>query len=1766
MSLTHLKVLATSLFVLSFTTLSLAKPLEERTFIHPQFEVYTQEQNRRIGPVSPFLDDHYSELDDLGYFTVLHSYEFETDQGWERQLRRGSNIEPGAFWHVDSYEGYNGTNSWWCGVIAPTLPYNGYDNNWLQFLETPILDFSSATSGLTFQFVMKAYLEGGAYHPSYDSWDACNVWYSTDGGITWAVLPGPSLGYNSGSNYAYGGLFGYYYDSGSGMVGTPIPGWYGNITGGNYVAVTFDLSSFIGQPNMKFRFGFASDASESAANYSAYKGMHVDDVSIYDNTTTFLSNNADGVAIPADLIPVEQVDSSWEITEESANSGARSWHIANDRNCNHILASPQFYISSVRTIMSYHVWCDMPDVIGLDNSNLDDYYEILISINNGVSWYNVGIDWSTRPSPGGASLDGWTYRNQCYDSRSKLLDLSPYAGYNARLGFRARSDFDEDNGEGSGLFIDDVKFFQYEGIHEYFWEPAEFAWIELAEDPDAQVLNFTDPSQFANIDLVQSHSLQELHYDNILDHVRVGANGLLYVSGGVSNVVPPDLSSPAANRFGVVAPLWAELSYAGRPDANVYLKNVDGVLVVEWFMLQLDDANGWPVAFEAKMFPDGRIEYHYLNVPDSFEGVEPLLIGVNNVQLTKKAELHPEIGFLPTEGSAVALVPGLPSYGDLEVTVLDESTSQPIPGISLSLPELNLFADTNEEGIASFPHLPFHLYPVVEVEMLEESYFHELIEVPLTANDVATAQILARAFLNPVRNIVDDNAHDDSIILHWQSPNTAYHLANLSLYEPADTLTWYSFDDTDVSQGMDFSIFDMVDEFDLESVDIYLMNPYSSTVDPAHLPPIRVQVWDRLDPEFTTLLFETEFQPTASSGLLSIPLDMIGVESPQFAITVTTPGQQGEMAYNLCVDQVNDYGSDLLIFGATGSNSFVQGSLSGDPVMVAHVQHPGEYVVNLPEPDPVAIGNGMDLRGHRISVVPHTGVYTAPTLSQMVFNPAPIGGSSGNVLDEFVGEVLRYNIYQDGALHGATPDASTLAYMVNPVEEAIHHVYSIAPVYNYDGAEREGVASEPIDIIPVMPPAIPDGSGGATVSQESVSGGLVTINWAAPTLNADGTPLVDLTTYRIYVDGDFTSPLVELGPVEVSQVIEFTRGIHTIYLTALDEAGNESEAWSYGYHWVGLADWTLDFEADDGGLSAVQFEHGAPLVGPVSGANGSSNLWGMNLDGYYENSTLYTLITPSLRVGDNYPWVSFWHWFDFEPGFDGGMVVVSTDAGATWDIVDMADDASLYQQPFLGAGYDNPLSNYGDEASGVISGQSSASTASTQEGWLLQGINLAEYSGMDVTLGFVGGTDAANNLYPGWYIDDVSFCDLTFSPAAFHLISPAEPDTSWVLENELLWHASTDPNPGSQVRYDAFLDTLPTMTTKWSVGTELVDTMLAINELEDDRTYYWTIRTIISSGAERWAEDTLSFVTYLPEPPESFSRLIPDSNCVIDQDTLVFTWSAAYDPDPGDVLQYHFRWRTSEEWSDTTTVDTNLRLSGLEDDQQYFWSIGVVDRFGNETECSSYETGWPFTTHFPEMPQPFALISPADQTELPRVDMFPLLFDWNTAVDPDPGDTLSYELQLSTEESFTDPLVLDAGTADSLEVESLEQNTYFWRVKACDLDGLECFSSDTWTLNVTLAVEDPWSGLPSEYSIAELYPNPFNPSLTIVIGLPDAGELAVELFNSIGQQVATIARGHTGAGYHHFVFDGSSMASGVYFVHASLPGKLNQVRKVVLMK
>ena len=121
--------------------------------------------------------------------------------------------------------------------------------------------------------------------------------------------------------------------------------------------------------------------------------------------------------------------------------------------------------------------------------------------------------------------------------------------------------------------------------------------------------------------------------------------------------------------------------------------------------------------------------------------------------------------------------------------------------------------------------------------------------------------------------------------------------------------------------------------------------------------------------------------------------------------------------------------------------------------------------------------------------------------------------------------------------------------------------------------------------------------------------------------------------------------------------------------------------------------------------------------------------------------------------------------------------------------------------------------------------------------------------------------------------------------------------------------------------------------------------------------------------------------------------------------------------------------------------------------------------------------------------------------------------------------------------------------------------SYFYKIADVDFDGNMTFHGP-----VSVAVE----ALPADYSLAQNFPNPFNPTTVIRFQLPLNGDVRLAIYNTAGQLVRTLAQGEMAAGNHSMTWDGmddfgSRVASGVYLYRLQA-GTFVAQRKLVFTK
>jgi hypothetical protein len=90
--------------------------------------------------------------------------------------------------------------------------------------------------------------------------------------------------------------------------------------------------------------------------------------------------------------------------------------------------------------------------------------------------------------------------------------------------------------------------------------------------------------------------------------------------------------------------------------------------------------------------------------------------------------------------------------------------------------------------------------------------------------------------------------------------------------------------------------------------------------------------------------------------------------------------------------------------------------------------------------------------------------------------------------------------------------------------------------------------------------------------------------------------------------------------------------------------------------------------------------------------------------------------------------------------------------------------------------------------------------------------------------------------------------------------------------------------------------------------------------------------------------------------------------------------------------------------------------------------------------------------------------------------------------------------------------------------------------------------------------------IPDDLELSQNYPNPFNPKTNIKFAIPKPGYVSLMIYDITGKRVSVCLDGYQKAGYYNVEFDGTELASGIYFYKLSVNNEQYAVKKMVLLK
>ena len=131
------------------------------------------------------------------------------------------------------------------------------------------------------------------------------------------------------------------------------------------------------------------------------------------------------------------------------------------------------------------------------------------------------------------------------------------------------------------------------------------------------------------------------------------------------------------------------------------------------------------------------------------------------------------------------------------------------------------------------------------------------------------------------------------------------------------------------------------------------------------------------------------------------------------------------------------------------------------------------------------------------------------------------------------------------------------------------------------------------------------------------------------------------------------------------------------------------------------------------------------------------------------------------------------------------------------------------------------------------------------------------------------------------------------------------------------------------------------------------------------------------------------------------------------------------------------------------------------------------------------------------------------------------------------------------------------------------------QVRLFDLTDLRRFVGTTtdeagfFALSLQTFSTERGTALPTNFALGQNYPNPFNPSTIIPYQLPASGHVRLDVFNVLGQRLATLVNAEQSAGVYTAQWDatdasGRAVGAGVYIYRLS-SGGMTESRRMVLV-
>jgi hypothetical protein len=229
-------------------------------------------------------------------------------------------------------------------------------------------------------------------------------------------------------------------------------------------------------------------------------------------------------------------------------------------------------------------------------------------------------------------------------------------------------------------------------------------------------------------------------------------------------------------------------------------------------------------------------------------------------------------------------------------------------------------------------------------------------------------------------------------------------------------------------------------------------------------------------------------------------------------------------------------------------------------------------------------------------------------------------------------------------------------------------------------------------------------------------------------------------------------------------------------------------------------------------------------------------------------------------------------------------------------------------------------------------------------------------------------------------------------------------------------------------------------------------------------------------------------------------------------------------------------------------------LASLVPGTPYTWSVRATK--GNAV--SGWVAGPVFTTLSSQPAPPAGAPEPPSALQVSAITATTAVLNWTSST-----QGVKFDIQISPGG------IADANAGAPYSVHSLEPSTrYTWfvrTVKGSVTSNWIQGPSFTTLAAPASAVESIDGEIPRKVVLTQNYPNPFNPSTNIEFSLPDASDVRLSIYNTLGNEIQRLVDGRYQAGRYLVTWDAAQFPSGVYFYRLQTQRSV-ETKRLILVK